>query len=436
MLAVAAAMMAGIATAHLTNSVEPVPWLVAMALSALLASVIAFLPRAKAFATPTVALLATLFCGFSGGLLQSSVQRDDWRAGCPENAYIELHIDETPQPRRRSLKARASVSAVDGQRRRGDITIFLRPDSMAHNLRYGDMLLIHAYPDSGRHSVYVTSDHYIVTARDNTSLRARCEAMRMALLHRMQDGPLAPEQTAMAAALTLGWRAGIPDSTYADFRDAGVAHLLAVSGLHVGLVAAMVGAVLFWVGRERRGRLVRGSVQLVAVWLFALVTGLAPSTTRAALMFSLFIVSDITGRRTPRLNLLATAAVITLGLKPTLLFDVGWQLSYSAVAGIIVARPLITAFRNRLWQTAAVSLAATMATTPVTIAVFHRFQPYFLIANIIIVPLAGVLLLLSLLYVAFPASATAWPLDIMLRFAESVTAWVASLPYSVIEFTP
>lgn len=355
-----------------------------------------------------------------------------WTHHCSEKAFLEVRLTETPSPRIKSYKAHVDVLSVDGTPCSGTLRLYLRPDSTAATLRYGDRLLLHGYPDTVKQTIYVTSDHYIITARDSTSLRARSERLRMRLLRRMQRGPLDRRYAGVAEALTLGWRADIDPDTQASYRDAGIAHLLAVSGLHVGLVAAMVGLMLFWVSREQRGRIIRGSIQLTAVWLFALITGLAPSTVRAALMFSLFIVSDILGRRTPKLNLLAAAAIVMLIAKPTLLFDTGWQLSFCAVAGILLAMPVIKAFRNKLYQAAMVSIAATTATLPVTLTTFHRFQPYFLVANILIIPLSFLILFFSLLYMALPCDLTAWPVEMLLRATEAVTSWVASLPGAVI----
>ena len=356
----------------------------------------------------------------------------EWSRHCPEQAFLEVRLSETPSPRAKSYKVQADVLTVDGNPCRGSIRVYLRPDSTAATLRYGDRLLLHGYPDTVKRSIYVTSDHYIVTSRDSTSLRARSEWLRMRLLRRMQRGPLDKRYAGVAEALTLGWRADIDPETQAAYRDAGIAHLLAVSGLHVGLVALMVGWALMWIGRERRGRIIRGSVQLTAVWLFVLVSGLAPSSVRAALVFSLFIISDILGRRTPKLNLLAAAAIIMLIVKPMLLFDVGWQLSFSAVAGILLAMPVIMAFRSRLYQAAMVSVAATTATLPVTLTTFHRFQPYFLVANVVVIPLSSLILAFSLLYMALPCGTTAWPVEMMLRATEAVTSWVATLPGAVI----
>ena len=253
----------------------------------------------------------------------------------------------------------------------------------------------------------------------------------MCLLHRMQSGPL--QDGGVAEALALGWKADIDRDTRAHYRNAGLAHLLAVSGLHVGILAGIVGVLFWWTGRERRGRIIRGALQLLAVWGFAFITGLAPSTLRAAQMFSVFIVNDMVARRVVPLNLLALVAIVMLLADPLLLYDVGWQLSFSAVAGILLAQPAIMSLRTNIGQAAAVSVAATLATLPVVVATFHRLPLYFVVANVIVVPAAGVILALSLLYMAVPCMVTAWPLQMLLRGTDTLTAWVSSLPYAVAE---
>lgn len=426
LLPVALALMTGIATALHTEAAATV-WLWATAICATATgAAVLLVPR-----RPVAVLLPVLLLAVSvGGLLTTLRLEHDWTRCTDNRATMEATLRETPVPRGHSLRAKARVATG------GDITLYVRNDSTAATLRYGDRLLFHGRSDTVRRSIRLTSDHYIVTARDSTSLRVRSEALRLKLLHRMQTGPLPARPRGLAEALTLGWRGGLDQSMQASFRDAGIAHLLSVSGLHVGLLATMAGWLLMWTGKERRGRIARGSVQLAAVWGFALLTGMAPATLRAALMFSLFIVADIAARRTPRLNLLAAAAIVTLVADPMLLADVGWQLSYSAVAGIVLARPVIAAFHSRLWQTATASVAATLATLPVVLAVFHRLPLYFLATNIVVVPLSGLLLLCSFLYMAWPCAATAWPLGWLAEGCGWFTSQVAALPRAVVELEP
>ena len=433
LLPVALALMCGIMVQHWLAHDYKLVWLCAMALLATATGLFFLLhrPWGRRAALVSVLLLTVSVGALIGANTDPRHDGRHWAQGCGRLVWMEVRLSATPQPRERSWRVPAEVLTVDGRSRRGEITLYLKKDSVAESLRYGDRLLMHAHPDAERRNVYVTSDHYLLTSRDNTSLRARCENLRMRLLRRMQRGPL--ENGGVAEALALGWRADIGGVTQARYRDAGIAHLLAVSGLHVGLLAGIVGALFFWTGRERRGRMIRGGLQLLAIWGFVLLTGMAPSTLRAALMFSLFIVSDVLARRTDKLNLLAAVALVMLLVKPMLLFDVGWQLSFSAVGGILLAMPAIRAVRYKWLQAVAVSTAATVATLPTVMATFHRLPLYFLIANVVIVPFAGVLLGLSLLYMTLPCGLTAWPLGEMLCATEWLTAWVQSLPGAVVE---
>ena len=432
---VALALLAGIVASILTPKVDTDVWVAAMVASTFLGGILLIANFKQKDTVLTGLFLAVMFV--VGGVRQhvSDPVRDElnWRHHCRAPSYLAMRLKETPVPREKSYRVAVRVEQVDGQDVRGTMRLYLRKDLDASQLKYGDRLLVHGYADTARGTMYTTGDQYIIVSRDSISRRARIEALRMKLLLRMQAGPLPTRQAGVAEALTLGWKADIDPGTRDAYRDAGIAHLLAVSGLHVGLLAAMVGALMFWTGKERRGRTIRGSVQLVAVWGFALITGLAPSTVRAALMFSLFIVSNILGRRTETFNLLAASAIITLMGNPMLVTDTGWQLSYAAVTGILLARPLINAYRNKLWQSAQMSLAATLATTPITLLTFHRLHPYFLISNILIIPFSAVILALALLYMAVPAAWTAWPLEWTLRAVEALTSWVASLPGAVIE---
>ena len=433
------AIIAGVAVAHLSTGVPLALWaalLVAMALSTgvfMLFFKEKFYPVLFATLTLTFVALGALRCQLSDPRFDSN----HWTAGIPAGeesrpSFMTLRLKEGPLPRERSWKALAEVEDFDNQHCTGTLRLYLRKDRTAATLRYGDRLLAHGYPDRERGSLYVTSDHYLLLSRDSTSLRARCETLRMKLLERMQAGSLEHRSRGVAEAMTLGWRGDLEPDLQAQFRDAGIMHLLCVSGLHVGLLAAMVGWLLVWLGKERRGRIVRGAVQLSVIWTFALLTGLSPATVRAGLMFSLFVINNMLGRRTASLNLLAAAAIVMLMADPMLLFDTGWQLSFSAVAGILMARPAIALHRNILWQAALVSLAATLATLPITLGTFHQFQPYFLIANIVIVPAASVLLACSLLYMALPCAATAFLVHWPTWFCDRLTAGISRLPGAVV----
>ena len=440
---VAAGLIAGIAVGHSATAISSSLWLALMALP-LLAAAALRIWRQELDSRIFLPLLALLFFALGGTMCRLADPRydshhwtsllNDTSAGDPSAHphFLALRLKETPVPHERSWRTTAEVMALDGRKTHGEVKLFLRKDSTAANLHYGDSLHLHVYIDSEGMPLYTTGDHLLVSGRDSTSLRARSEAIRMRLLRRMQEGPMERRYSGMAEALTLGWRGDMDKALHLQFRDAGIVHLLCVSGLHVGLLAWIVGTLMIGVGKDRRGRILRGVVQLVTLWGFALLTGLAPATTRAALMFSLFILNHMAGRRTDRLNILALAALVMLTAQPMLLFDVGWQLSFAATAAILLSRPAISLFRNFAWQAAVVSTAATLGTLPITLATFHQLQPYFLLANIVIVPLAALLLAFSLLYLAAPCSLTAWPAEWIFRGCDWLTDGIARLPHAVI----
>ena len=437
---VAVAMIAGIVAGHHVTDFDVTLGLTVAVLSLLAASAMRILCRkvSPAFSLPIIILI---FFSLGASLCRLSDPQYDphhWRTRLGDTQeerphYLSLRIGETPIPRERSWRSRVDVLAVDGHPCRGNVMLFLRKDSCAAVLRYGDRLLAHTYVDPRRNTLYITGDHYIVTARNSTSLRARCESVRMKLLRRMQRGPMTPRLRGLAEALTLGWRGDLERSLQTQFRDAGILHLLCVSGLHIGMLAGMVGLLLIGIGKDRRGRILRGTVQLVVIWTFALLSGLAPATLRASLMFSFLILNRMAGRRTESLNILALAAIVMLTVDPLLLFDVGWQLSFASVAAILVSRPALALFRSAVWKHAVVSLAATLATLPIVLNTFHQVQPYFLIANILIIPFAPLLLFSSLLYMALPCSLTAWLADLLFRCCDWLTSGIAGLPPAVID---
>ena len=427
----ALALMAGIA-AERWAGLPLAAWLSLFGLAALALSLALVARRRPALLL--VWLVAACACSLGGLLAHTSSPqniKNHYVHHADAHAYLALRLCETPAPRGKTLRAEAEVERIDGAAACGRMKLYLRPDSAAQALRYGDRLLVHGYPEFSRGRLYATSDHWLVTGY-RPSVRRHAEGLRMALLRRVQRGPLDPRRAAVVEALALGWRAGVDADTWDNYRAAGIAHLLCVSGLHVGLLAAMAGGLLRVLGKRRRGRMVRGAVQLLAVWLFALLSGMAPSAVRAALMFSLFVVANVMGRRTPGLNILAAAALCTLLAQPGLLFDVGWQLSYLAVSGILLARPVVEAFRSHLMQGVAVSVAAQTATLPVVTAAFHRLPAWFLLANVALIPLSGAVLAFALLYVAFPVQATAWPVGLLTGFLDGLTAFVGSLPGALI----
>jgi competence protein ComEC len=242
---------------------------------------------------------------------------------------------------------------------------------------------------------------------------------------------LPPVSAALLAGLLLGERADLPRDVDAAFRRAGVYHILAVSGSNVALVASTTWALLA-LARAPRRLAVLGA--LVVVVGFAAVVGPQPSVLRATLMAALILLALVLERETAVLNSLALAAVVILAARPADLHDPGFQLSFAATAGIVLA-PMP---RRRLAVALTVSTAAQLAVLPVSLAHFNQLSTVGVLANLVVVPLAGLATVLGLCAVAAGlVSATlagwlfnaVWPVLLLLRGA---VAWAAAVPGAVV----
>lgn len=250
----------------------------------------------------------------------------------------------------------------------------------------------------------------------------------------------APREEAVAAALIFGEKQAIDDELERAYSDTGAMHLLAVSGMHVGLLATLLGALLQPMRRWRHGTWTQALILLAVVWLFALVTGLSGSVLRAAATFSLLQAGSLLRREGEPLNLLAGSAFVLLSYEPRVLLDVGAQLSYAAVAGILLFyRPLLDRWTPRprilwaAWQLTAVSMAAQLGTLPLALWYFHQFPTYFLPSGWIGVPLSTVALpvglaLFALAEVPYLADVLGWLLYACVWLMNEGMALLARLP--------
>ena len=393
---------------------------------------------------------------------------------------MRLLVDDTPVERARSYRVRARMLQVGGAdttvQTCGRVMLYLRKDSLAAALRYGDLLEAEGRltlpftaekPDQFDYRKYLWQkgfarqcwlerDRWRRVGHPSDGLVGWSKALQRRLVERLQQSGLPHAQQGIAEALLLGWRGDLEEETRVQFRDAGILHLLCVSGLHVGIVAALIGMACRPL-RRRGGQVATALLQLGGIWLFVAITGMAPATLRAGIMFSLFVMARLFELSNNSFNTLSAAALLLLCIRPTLIADVGFQLSFAAVFGIVLMyRPLyelipypdnfrvrsftavVKRSAYRLWQLACLSTAAQLGTLPFTLYHFHQLTPYFLIANISVVPLAGVLVATTLLLVlAAPlplvAQGVAWLLSVELGAVEAITRWIQQLPMAHID---
>ncbi|MBR4853610.1 MAG: ComEC/Rec2 family competence protein [Alistipes sp.] len=259
-------------------------------------------------------------------------------------------------------------------------------------------------------------------------------------LRRLRLLDLGEEERAVVEAMAIGDRLSLDAELRQRYARSGAAHLLAVSGLHVGFVFAIINLLLVVVALLRHGQVVRGVVAIVAIWLYAAVAGASPSVVRAAVMFSILQMASMLSARTLALNTLAFTACVMLMWNASLLYDVGFLLSFSAVAGIVVwGRPIsrLSALLRRsprsapryergwrdvayrvvayVWHAVAMSAAASVATMPIAAYMFGVVSlwsvvvgPLMILLGMAIVSVAMVWILLP---IGFMQGVASWLLD-------------------------
>ena len=268
--------------------------------------------------------------------------------------------------------------------------------------------------------------------------------LRDHLLDVLKNRGITGKEYAVASALLLGYRRALDDETRQVYAGSGAMHILAVSGLHVGILYIFLA---WFAGLFRSIKYYPAATALfmiVIIWFYAMLTGLSPSVTRAATMFSFLAFARSMNKTAFTFNTLATAALVQLIANPFSLFMVGFQLSYLAVAGIVYYQPALYSLLNfrgligdRVWALVSLSCSAQLLIFPLIIYYFNQFPVYFPVTNVFAVPLATVVLYggLSLFLfsaVPFMGSVFAFILNSALVILNFITTLISSLPYATI----
>lgn len=265
---------------------------------------------------------------------------------------------------------------------------------------------IYMYNQGYAGSIYLYSDDWEATEKKSQSAFILALKCRQFILNKLRSLDLNPVEFSIISAITLGYKNDLSQDIQQSFRTTGTAHILAVSGMHVGIIYALIfGLVGFWGKRLRK----HFSIQIIIIlclWAYAFITGLSPSVVRATLILSVFCFSNIFNRKGFSYNSLFIAVFFMLLFKPFWIFDIGFQLSFSAVFSILLFHPLISktvVIKNKylryIWSLFTLSLAAQIGTFPICLYHFGTFPTFFFITNILIVPLVSVVMCLSIMLI-------------------------------------
>ncbi|GAB3532813.1 ComEC/Rec2 family competence protein [Pontibacter brevis] len=336
-------------------------------------------------------------------------------------AYYMGVVDDyiLQKPGYQSTVLRVQQVQVNGawQQTEGKVQLYIPHDSEnAYELNYGDVLLVKGAPQEvvspgnpnqfdyrqylankgiyHRHYLQAFQAQKISIALPNPVLAASIH-LRRNLDQLLRDKVEARREYAISSALILGVKDELDNSIRSAYASTGTMHVLAVSGLHVGLIYLVLVWLFRHVAPSRRQRVLQAVLILALLWTYAFLTGLSPSVLRAVVMFSFVAVGTAIKRQTNIYNTIAIAAAVLLLLNPYNLKEVGFQLSFLAVLGIVYLQPKLYQLLevnnwvlDKVWMYFTVAVAAQIATLPLGLFYFHQFPVYFWFANLVVVPAA------------------------------------------------
>jgi competence protein ComEC len=241
----------------------------------------------------------------------------------------------------------------------------------------------------------------------------------------------------VASTLILGYRADLDEEVLGYYAKTGTIHALSVSGMHVGLIYLVLAWIFSFLDRNRIAKACKLFIILLLIWCYTILTGLSPSVLRAAIMISVFMIGKGINRSANGVNILAFSGFLILVYDPLILWDVGFQLSYLAVLGLILGQPTIedwfyfkNTFYRKIWSAISISLAAQLFTFPLSVYYFHQFPMYFLFSNLfILIPVTGIMYL-GIVILLFRLTFLAEGLEWLINMTNLGLKYIAELPFS------
>ncbi|WP_223883353.1 ComEC/Rec2 family competence protein [Arenibacter lacus] len=340
--------------------------------------------------------------------------------GIAQSRTYTLKIQEVLKENAFSQRYIAQLQYMDGKKLKGKVLVQINKNPATAALRVDDELITHttlqAVPrplnpyqfDYGsyleglgvHHQIRLSKERYILKEHPTETLWGLAARTRNHITSQLRKEAFGTAELGIIQALLLGERNEVTEATNTDYKDAGAFHILALSGLHIGILLGLLHFLLAPLEFLPNGRVVKMVSIVLLLWAFAFLAGMSPSILRAVTMFSFVAYALYLNRPTNHFNILALSFFfILLLINPLLLFQVGFQLSYAAVFAIIWIYPLLQKLwipknwvLKRGWELLAVSVAAQLGVLPLGLYYFHQFPGLFFLSSLLILPFLALIL--------------------------------------------
>lgn len=370
--------------------------------------------------------IATYLCFFAIGYVSYQMRLSAFQPehyshiiSSEDPIMLQIKIRESLKPDKFNLKHFAEVNAINGKAASGKVLLNISKDSLSEKFDADDVLLVYTTiseipkplnPHQFDYSAYMKSlevhgqlriseKEIILTHIATPTLTGLAQNLRAKIVEKLQNTKLKTDERAIIQALVLGEKKDINKNLYDKYAAAGAVHILAVSGLHVGILYLILAFIFKPLTRWKYGSYFQAILIVILLWGFALLSGLSPSVTRAVTMFSFFALAKLLNRETNSINTLFLSFLTLLIINPLWLFQVGFQLSYLAVLFIVWLLPIFQKIGysrywlvRKVWAIVAVTICAQIGVLPLSLYYFHQFPGLFLLTNIVILPFLALLM--------------------------------------------
>ena len=413
-----------------------------------------------------VGISANVFIIATGFLLASfnvESEAKDTLAGY--KGFVIGEVADDPKIKESNVSLEINVSAIrDGDEwieTSGRTLLYLEKDSASLILRTGDRIVfspeLSGIENKGNpeefdyrkylaynmifSSDYLAGDDWRLVDDEAVGFRPKLSRLRMKLVGLLRDFGLSDDEVSVMSAMTMGYSDILSDEIRHAYSSAGAMHILAVSGLHVGIIYGIIVFLLSFIKNDKLNWL-KVVLTISLIWLYALFTGLSPSVSRASLMFSLMSLGKLQKNSHGSLNAVFASMFILLVINPYNLVNIGFQLSYSAVIGIIILQPRLYAifevknkFLDWIWSLTTVSVAAQLATMPLCFYYFHQFSNYFLLTNYVMIPISTIaiwtcFIFFAVSWIPYVSTAVAYCLSWLAKAMNYACLTIEELPFS------
>ena len=376
-----------------------------------------------------------------------------------------IQIEKELKPNLYYNKYEAKVLQTDGSKSSGRILVNFKRDSSGSRFQINDRLAIKSIFTEIRgpmnpyafdykkylerhqiyHQVHLNKEQFLVLDNGISSIKGVAGLLRLKINESLIANGFENNELAVINALLLGQRTFMTKELLESYSGAGAMHILAVSGLHIGIILMLLTIFFKPLHFLKNGKRIATFLIIILLWIYAVIAGLSPSVVRAVTMFTALTIGMGLVKRTNVYNTLVISMFFLLLFNPYYLFEVGFQLSYLAVFSIVWIQPKVDSLWKpkfwlfkRFWQLFTVSMAAQIGVLPLSLYYFHQFPGLFFLTNLVIIPFLGLILSLGILTIIlsyfdvlpeFFKNSYQYIIQLMNQFVE----WVSSQEYFIVE---